>query len=228
MTDDAPGDLVRRAVRAWWPNLPQLLLASLPVAVGWAAIRAAATGWAWLSLLGAGLVVVPLFAGLLHCCSQLLADEHIGVRRLARRLPRLVRRAWRVTVPVTGVALLAGASAVAWQRAGQPWMLISLGICTAVLAGLVFVGVMALPYALRCDAGVHEIWMVGAFLATRHPVLVLGVLSACTVAVWGAAHLSFGLLVLVPAPLALIWAAAACEAILRGRARLAPATHQPV
>ena len=133
-----------------------------------------------LSLLGAGLVVVPLFAGLLHSCTQLLADEHVGVLQLARRMPGILTCAWRVTVPITSVALLAGAAGAAWQRGGQPWMLVSLGMCVAVLAVVVVVGVMALPYSLLSNGGGREVWLVGAFLATRHPVLVLGVLSACS------------------------------------------------
>ena len=88
------------------------------------------------------------------------------------------------------VALLTDAAALAWLRSGQSWMLVSLGICTAVLFGLVFVGVIALPYALRSRVGWRETWLVGAYLASRHPVLAVGVLSACGVAVWAAAHLS--------------------------------------
>ena len=106
-------------------------------------------------------------------------------------------------------------------------MLVSLGICTAVLLGLVFVGVIALPYALRSRATGREVWLVGAFLATRHPVL--GARVSCRPAaasVWAAAHLSFALLILLPAPLALVWAAAASEASVRGRVRLAGGGRQ--
>jgi hypothetical protein len=170
--------------------------------------------------------VTPLLAGLLDGCLRLLDDQHVGVLQLVRGLPGAVGRSWRVTAPVTGVALLADAAAVAWQRGGQAWMLVSLGICTAVLLGLVFVGVIALPYALRSHAGWRETWLVGTFLATRQPVLALGVLSACGVTVWVAAHLSFALLILLPAPLALVWAAAASEASLRGHVRLAGGVRQ--
>ena len=99
-------------------------------------------------------------------------------------------------------------------------MLVSLGICRRCCSARLH-RVIALPYALRSHAPWKETWLVGAYLATRHPVLALGVLSACGVTVWAAAHLSFALLVLLPAPLALIWAAAGSEACLRGRARLA-------
>jgi protein-S-isoprenylcysteine O-methyltransferase Ste14 len=221
MTTDSGGDLVRRAAREWWPNLPMLLVGSIAVAAGWAMLRSVAAGSGWVALLGIGVLVVPVLAGLLDGCLRLLDDQHVGALQLLRGLPAVVVRSWRVTGPVTLVALLTDAAAVAWQRGGQPWMLVSLGICTAVLLGLVLVGVIALPYALSSRAGGRETWLVGAYLATRHPVLAVGVLSACGVAVWAAAHLSFALLILLPAPLALIWAAAASEASLRGRVRLA-------
>ncbi len=225
MTTDAGSDPLRRAAREWWPNLPMLLVGSIAVAAAWAVLRTAA-GSGWISLLGIGLLVIPLLAVLLDGCLRLLDDQHVGVLQLARGLPGVVRRTWLVTGPATLVALLADAAAVAWQRGGQPWMLVSLGICTAVLAGVVFVGVIALPYALRSHASWKETWLVGAYLASRHPVLALGVLSAAAVTVWAAAHLSFALLLLLPAPLALIWAAAGSEACLRGRARLASGRQQ--
>ena len=226
MTTDGRSDLAR-AAREWWPNLPMLLVGSVAVAAGWAVLRSVAAGSGWVALLGIGLLVIPLLAGLLDGCLRLLDDQHVGVVQLVRGLPGVVRRSWRVTGPVTVVALLADAAAVAWLRGGQSWMLVSLGICTAVLLGLVFVGVIALPYALRSHVSWREVWLVGAFLATRHPVLALGVLSACGVAVWAAAHLSFALLILLPAPLALVWAAAASEASVRGRVRLAGGGRQP-
>lgn len=226
MIAGAPHDLVQRAVREWWPNLPLLLLASIPVAAGWAALRAVTVGWGWIALLGTGLLVLPLFAALLHSCTRLLDHEHVGVLQLARRWPHLVLRSWRVTGPITLVAVLTAAAAAAWQRGGQPWMLLSFGVCAAVLAGVVVAGVVALPYALRSDTGWTETWLVSAYVASRHPVPVLGVLSACGVAVWGSAHLSFALLILVPGPLALLWAAAVSEAILRGRERLAEGHRQ--
>lgn len=225
MTTDGGSDLVRRAAREWWPNLPVLLVGSIAVAAGWAVLRSVA-GSGWISLLGIGLLVIPLLAVLLDGCLRLLDDQHVGVLELVRGLPGVVGRAWRVTGPVTLVAVLADAAAVTWQRGGQPWMLVSLAICTTVLLGLVFVAVFALPYALRAQVGAREAWLVGAFLATRHPVLAVGVLSACGVTVWAAAHLSFALLILLPAPLALIWAAAATEASVRGRVRLASGGRQ--
>lgn len=228
MTGAARGDRLPPVVRTWWVNLPLLLLASIPVAVGWVMLRSIPSTWAWAALLGTGLLVTPLFAGLLSAGARLLDDEHVRVLQLARELPRIVVRSWRVTAPVTLVALLTAAAATAWQQGGRPWMLVSLGMCAAALAAGVFVGVIALPYALRSHANGREAWLVGAYLATRQPVLALGVLSACALTVWAAAHLSFALLVLLPAPLALVWASAGAQACTRGQAQLARGGRQLV
>lgn len=226
MNDDT--DLVGKAAGLWWPNLPALLLGSVLVAAAWALVRYASTiggsqstQGGTVSIVGIGLVVLPLTAALVDVCTVLIGDEHAGVRRLVRRLPVTTRRAWRVSLPVTAVALLTTAAGAAWQQAGQIWMLASWAVCSAALAVLVLVGVIALPYSLRSGVGWREVWLVSAFLATRHPLAVLGVLAACALAVWVAAHLSFAMLLLLPAPLALVWAAGASETCRRGRARLA-------
>jgi hypothetical protein len=86
---------------------------------------------------------------------------------------------------------------------------------------MVLVGVIALPYSLRSGVGWRDVWLVSAYLATRNPLAVLGIVAACTLAVWAAAFLSFAMLLLLPAPLALAWSAGASEACRRGRARLA-------
>jgi hypothetical protein len=220
MTGESRGDRLPHAVRTWWINLPLLLLASIPVSAGWVAFRSVPPAWGWVALMGTGLLVAPLFAGLLSAGARLLDDEHVGVLQLTRELPGIVARSWRVTAPVTLIALLTAAAAAAWQQGGRPWMVASLGMCAAALAAAAFVGVLALPYALRCDATWKETWLVGAYLATRQPVLALGVLSACALTVWAAAHLSFALLVLLPAPLALVWAGAGSQACVRGQAQL--------
>ncbi len=221
-------DLVRKAAGLWWPNLPALLLGSVLVAGAWAVVRYLAmiggsqsTHGSAISVLGIGLVVLPLIGALIDTCTVLLGDEHAGVRRLVRRFPITTWRAWRVSLPVTAVALLTTAADVAWQQAGQVWMLASWAVCSAALAGAVLVGVIALPYSLRPGVGWRDVWLVSAYLASRNPLAVLGIVAACTLAVWAAAYLSFAMLLLLPAPLALAWSAGASQASRRGRARLA-------
>jgi hypothetical protein len=214
-------DLVAKAARLWWPNLPALLIGSVLVAAAWSLVRGLSEAGGWVPVVGIGLVVLPLLAGLLDTCLTLLDDEHAGIRRLARRLPVTVWRTWRVTAPMILVALLAVAAGSAWHSAGQLWILGSWAVCSAVLAGLACVGLVALPYSVRSGAEVRDVWLVSAYLATRNPLPVLGIAAACGLTVWVSAYLSFALLLLVPAPLALVWAAGAAEVSRRGRERLA-------
>jgi hypothetical protein len=107
-------------------------------------------------------------------------------------------------------------------------VLVSWAVCWGALAGLTLVATMALPYSLRSGDTWREVWLVGVYLASRSPLIVLGILAACGLVVWAAAHLSFALLLLLPAPLALVWAAGAAEATRRGRHRLDPGTRASV
>ncbi|MVA74542.1 hypothetical protein GC722_00600 [Auraticoccus sp. F435] len=224
MSPVVEGDVVRRGAALVWPELPLLVLGSVPVALGWAAVRQLSDWSPWLALAGVGLVVLPLLAALVHACSVLLDGDHVGVRRLFATLPGTALRAAGVTVVPTTTGLLTLVAVHAWQLSGQPWLLASVAVgCVATLAAG-YVAVVAVPYALRTGAGVREVALVSLFVATRNAVPVLSVLATATLAVLVAAHLSLALLVLLPAPVALVWAAAASAATARSRARLAHPT----
>jgi hypothetical protein len=213
-------DLVRRAARQFWPNLPVLLAGSVLVALGWVAVRAL-SGWTpWLTVLGAGLLVVPLFAALLRGCEVLLTDEHFGFTSLLRSLPRSALRAVRVSVVPTLATSLTFVAVLAWQLSGSPVMLASVAVGTVISAVAGYVGIIALPYAVRTGAGWREVWPASLYVASRNPVLVLGIAAAAALTVWAAAYLSFALVLLLPAPLALLWAAAGTSATERSRRRL--------
>jgi hypothetical protein len=213
-------DLVRRVARLFWPNLPVLLTGSVLVALGWVAVRAG-SGWSpWLSIAGAGLVVVPLFAVLLRGCEVLLSDEHFGVVQLFRSLPRSVLRAVRVAVVPTVATSLTFVAVLAWQLSGSPVMLASVAVGTVLSVVAAYVGIIALPYVVRTGAGWREAWPAALYVASRNPVLVLGIGAATALTVWAAAYLSFALVLLLPAPLALLWAGAETAAVDRSRRRL--------
>lgn len=214
--------------RLLWPNLPVLLLGSLLVAIGWSLVRALSPHLGGASVVGIGLVVVPAFAALLHGCEVLHTDEHFGIADLFRTGGRTFVRAVKVTALPT-VALLLTLSAVhLWQLSGQAWMLLSVGFGAVVSALALYTGVVALPYVIRTGATVRAGWLVSFYIATRNPVPVLAVLSAVALTVWAAAYLSFALIVLLPVPLALLWAVAVAVATERSQAKLAARTGRPL
>lgn len=218
-----PGDRLRHAARVAWPNLPVLLIGSLLVAAGWSVIRVLSPQLGWATVVGIVLLVVPPFAALLRGCEVLLTDEHFGGLSLLQVLRRVALPAARATLPPLVAVLITVAALELWRWSAQTWMLASAAFGAAVSALILGTTVIALPYLVRTGTGLREGWLVAAYIATRNPVPVLGVMSAVGLGVWGAAHLSFALVVLLPAPLALVWAAAAGTATDRSQARLASA-----
>jgi hypothetical protein len=217
----APADPVRHAAGLLWPNLPVLLCGSLLVALAWGVVRTVSGPASWFSVVGLGLVVVPLFAALLNGFEVLLTDEHFGVADLLRRLPRTGVAALRVTALPTLLVLCTLAALTLWRTTQQTWLLASVGLGTAVSLLLLLTGVVALPYVVRTGCRLREGWLVSLYIAARNPVPVLGVLSAVALGVWAAAYVSFALVVLLPAPLAMVWATAVSLATQRSQTRLA-------
>ena len=141
---------------------------------------------------------------------------------------RTVAPALKVTALPTVALLLTLSGVQLWQLSGQAWMLVSVGLGAAVSTLALCTGVVALPYVLRTGATLRSGWLVSFYIATRNPVPVLAVLSALALSVWAAAYLSFALIVLLPAPLALVWAAAVTGATERSSTGLAARTGRPL
>lgn len=208
-------------LRTAWANLPVLLLGSVPVAVVWVAVRALPPAFGWLALAGVGLVLLPALAALVHGCTLLLAGEDFGPTALVPTLVRTYPAAVGVTALPTASAVLTLLALHVWRLSHQPWVLASIGagLAVSVVAGLV--AVVAVPYRVATRAPLRETWLVSCFVVTRNLVPVLAVASAVGLAVWAASHLSFALVLLLPAPLALVWASAYSSATRRSQDHLA-------
>lgn len=213
-------DEVRRVLSTVWTNLPALLVGSVPVAAAWVALRALPPGHGWLALAGIGLVVLPALAALVHGCTLLLSDEGYGLAEVVPTIVRTYRSSLAVTAVPTSTAALTLVALHVWRLTRQPWVLASVGACLAVTVVAALVAVVALPYRLRTRVDVRSTWLVSSYVASRNLVPVLAVVSVLGLGVWVAAHLSFALVLLLPAPLALVWAAASTTATRRSEARL--------
>lgn len=213
-------DPVRGALRTAWPNLPVLLAGSVPVAVAWVALRALPPSLGWLFLVGVGLVVLPTLAALVRGCERLLGGDDFGLADLVPTLLRTYPSAVRTAAVPTAAALLTFVALQVWRLSHEPWVLASIGVGAATTGVAALVSVVALPYALRPGTA-RQTWLVSGYVVSRNLVPVLGVVSALGLAVWVAAHLSFALVLLLPAPVALVWAAATTTAVRRSHARLA-------
>lgn len=225
-------DPLRRAAQLLWPNLPLLLIGSIMIAAPWSVLRLLSPALGLWVLPAITLVVLPPLAALLSAVQHLLADEHVGPVGLLRSLPKTVRPVLTAAAPVTAALLLTAGSAEAWRLGQQTWMLLSVALSGALafVAGLV--GLVVLPYLLQASSvarqsrpttaapSPREAWLVGLFVLTRQPILIMGAAAAVVITVIAASYLSFAMIIVLPAPLALIWAAATEAAFQRSRDRL--------
>lgn len=216
-----------KALKEVWPNLPVLLTGSVLVALAWTLARVIGVSSAWAYLLFVGLVVLPVFAALLRGCEVLLVGDHFGIGSLLRSLPRSFARSLRITVPVLVVVLLGDAGTYAWRTSGNGWLLPSAVLCGVVGLAAIYVGLVALPYYTAGRASWAQSWLVSLYIATRNPVPVLATLSAVVLGVLAAAHLSFALVLLLPAPIALVWASAMQTATGHSQDLLHAKGHEP-
>lgn len=205
-------------VRILWTDLPVLLVGSVPVAAAWALARALPDPVT--ALLAIGLLVVPSITVLAVGCQLLLADEHFGIGTLIRTLPVAYGRAVSVAVLPMITAGLTGVGFAAWQRSGSAVWLPSLVVGCLVSTVLILAAVVALPYRVRTGDRLAECWTVALYAASRNPVPVLGAAAAGVLAVSASAYLSFAVIILLPAPLALIWASAVRTATANSRRSL--------
>lgn len=220
---DAPAlnrDPLQRAVGVLWPGLPMLLCGAVLTAVPWTLIRMFVPDGGPFAVLAVGLLVVPPFATLLHGCGVLLTGDHFGGTQLLRAMPRTAITALKVTALPTGGAVLTSVSLEVWRHGGPGWVVASVGVGGAVtlLSGLVTL--VALPYVMRTGVNLTEGWLVAGYVTSRSPVPVLAAASAVMLTLWISTHLSFALIILLPGPLALVWAAAIKEATGRCTERL--------
>lgn len=196
------------ALRAVWPNLPVLAAGSLLVTITWALATVSANDSPWLAMVLTGIFVLPVFAALLRGCEVLLLGDHFGIWTLLGTLPRSLVRALRITGPVLAVVLLSNAAAYAWQVSGAPWLLPSAMVSGVLGLAAIYLGVVALPYYVGGRGSWRQAWLVALYIGTRNPVPVLAALAGVVLGVLATVHLSFALVVLLPAPVALVWASA--------------------
>jgi hypothetical protein len=191
-----------------WPNLPVLAVGSVLVTIAWAFAWLIPRDARWAALVVVGLLVLPLFAALLRGCEVLLVGDHFGVWTLLHGLPGNLIRAVRITAPVLAVVLLSNAGIYAWQVSGSAWLLPSAVLGGVLALASAYVGVVALPYYVAERGSWTQAWLVAVYIATRNPVPVLAALAGVVLGVLATAHLSLALILLLPAPVALVWASA--------------------
>ncbi|MFE5334525.1 hypothetical protein ACFQ8E_01315 [Isoptericola sp. NPDC056573] len=206
----APADPYLRATfRGAWAHLPVLLVGSVAVT---AASAAAVVAGDASPVLGAAVAVVavsPTLAALVACCCDVATGDDVGVRDYGAAVRRVAAGAIGAALVPAVLAALTVVALVARAAGGGAWTLLPAGVGTTatVLASVAWI--VLLPLRASCpEPSGPRAWLLALHLFARRPVpfVAAAVVGALGVAV--STGVSNGLFLLVPAPFALVLAAA--------------------
>lgn len=203
--------ILRRVWSSLWSHLPMLAISAAATAVS-AAVAVALSGTVGGGMLAPVLLAVlagPTLMALLRVVQGALVEDDTDLRTYLRSLrATALRSAGFSLVPAMCLVSLLAASEV-HARTGCGLMLISL--CLAAVAMVLtvtgFVVVMPLAVARPALRGAR-LWAISWHLLGRWPVRFLASLTLAGLALWAAVSVSSTLVLLLPAPIALLAGAA--------------------
>lgn len=200
---------LRTAFSQAWPQLPLLLLGSASVSVAvvvslLASSVAPPVGWA-----ASVVTVAPCLMALVWCGCVIVTGGEVSMRHYVGALRRLYWRAVRVAAVPLVLAVLTMIAVFGHQRDGGVWLLLpaAVGGTSTVLASVAAVVMLALR-ACHAEPEGPQAWLLALHLFARKPVPFLGASALGLLGVWASLNYSNGLFLLVPAPFALVLAAA--------------------
>lgn len=203
--------ILRRVWSSLWSHLPMLALSAAATAVPAAAAVAlsGAMGTPTLTPLLLAVLAGPLLMALLRVVQGALVEDDTDLRSYLRSLRATALRsaAFSLVPAMCLVSLLAAIEVHA--RTGNGFMLVSL--CLAAVASVLTVSgfMVVIPLAVARPA-LHgaRLWAISWHLLGRWPVRFLAPLTLAGLALWAAVSFSSTLVLLLPAPIALLAGAA--------------------
>ena len=207
---------VAAAALGYWAALPVLAVASIPVlVVAVTCAGAARAGAPVVAAIGAAVTLGPAWALLAAVAQGVVAGEPPSLRALPSLARASVGPGLRMAVvPVVAAALVAASIAAA---AAAPFFIAPLAVNAVALGGTLLVTPFAFAAMAAGAPGARAAWRIGAGGAAASPRTVIGTLAALVLVATAARIVGTGVVLLVPASLALV-AASATAAVL-GRAR---------
>ncbi|MEO3794342.1 hypothetical protein ABGB14_29355 [Nonomuraea sp. B10E15] len=204
------GASLPRLFRAAWPSLPALLAGSVAVCAGAAATALTGPGLTPISVAAAAVLIGAPLAALVHLAVRMWHGEEPTVRDWLGCLRSAPARGVAVTAVPAGIAALTLVSLEVWAQSRQAWVLVPLALGGALTVVTGLGACVALPLALhRPELRGAPLWAGALHLVARNPVRVLAVPAVAVLAAQAATGLTASLLLLFPAPLALVMVAAA-------------------
>lgn len=207
---------LRTALRSLWPSLPTWLTASVLICGTSGATLLAGAGVTPVTLLLGAALTGPAWAATVAAAACALDGEQVSVRTYVGLLRR---HAWAgvrtAAVPACIGALELVTVEMLRARPDQTWLYVPVTVGALACLAVALAAVFAFPLRLRHGLSGRALWLTAASVVAVAPVVPLGVLAAVTLAVLSGTELSASLLLLMPAPLALLDVVAARSATAR-------------
>lgn len=206
---DTENPYLRTAFTQAWSQLPLLLFGSASVGLAVVVSLIASTVTSPVGLVASVFTVAPSLMALVWCGCAIVTGDEVSVRQYARALRRLYWRAVSLTVVPLVLAGLTMVAVLGHQRGGGVWLLGSaaVGVTSTVLTSVAMVVMLALR-ACHAEPAGPQAWLLALHLFARKPIPFLGAIALGWLGVWASLNYSNGLFLLVPAPFALVLAAA--------------------
>jgi len=199
---------LRAAGRATWRSLPMLLLASAAIALVVALALLVAAWWPPAGAAAGALAAAPLLLALVRCADDVVAGRDVPSAEYLHAVTRLAPRAAGTAVVPCVLAALTAVAVLAHARGAGAVFLVPAGLGTTATVLVLAAALVLLPLRARHRAPGVGGWLLAWHVLARRPVPFLAAAAYAGAGIWWSLTWSNGLFLLVPAPFALILAAA--------------------
>jgi hypothetical protein len=209
-TTTTADSILDRTLRGVWPGLPALLIASAALCAAAVVPLLAAPGVNAVSVLLSALTCTPALAALVAVASAPSFDQTATIRSwwaaLRTHAGFAVRHGLIAAVPT----VLFLAAVQAWSQDGHRWLFLPSVALTGAATILATLGVLAV-----LTLGVHRpllrgpaLWITALHLVARRPSRFVAAFCLIGLGLWASVSWTASALLLVPAPAAIVVAAA--------------------
>jgi hypothetical protein len=200
---------LRTLFKGAWSSLPALLVGSVVFCVAGSVAVFAAPGVNAVSIALCGLLVAPAFAGLVGAVDIISADDEPGLRDWWRLMRTAGPLGLKHALVPTACAELFLAALLVWDDGKRPLALPSLALTGAATILTVALWMAVVTVSGRCrEVRGRQLWLLAIRLFGSRPVRFAAVYCLGALGVWAAVAWSASLLLVVPAPVALVLVAA--------------------
>lgn len=206
-------DVMARALRAVWPNLPVLAIASILCCLALVPSLVVSPGPTPIGALLAAALLGPVWMAVISVTDAIIAGEDRSIRDLLTALPR---QAWTGLRTAVVPGALAASTLLAWgmytDRPSASWLVASIALSGAALLFVTLALPFVFSWRLLTGSSGRRLWLGACVQALARPVLALGTLAFAVLAVVAGTSWAFSLLMLTPGPLALLCSVASSAA----------------